>query len=356
MNALPSDPVPSNWGVLGRLIGDAGQARARLDRLTEQASSGRVADTYAGLGAAGARTSLDLRPQLGHVAAAQAGIDAASGRMDVSQTALKAIAAVADQFRAKAASLSGTNAGSVALVAADARSALQQVAGLLNTRNGDAYVFAGTDSANPPVPGDILASGMVSGIAAAVSGLANGDAAAVIAATRSAAASDAPGVTPFSAALLSGAAARPTIEAEGAPVPVGLLANANAAAVSAGPSTTGSAVRDLLRGLATLAGLGDAQAGAAGFDALVRDANATLADASGALATDAGVLGDTQNRLADTRARLGDTATALTKQVSGVEDADMASTLSELSAVQTRLQASYKLIAGEKAMSLADYL
>jgi flagellin-like hook-associated protein FlgL len=48
--------------------------------------------------------------------------------------------------------------------------------------------------------------------------------------------------------------------------------------------------------------------------------------------------------------------TALTGQLSSVQDVDMASTLSQLTSVQTQLQASYRMITGENSLSLLNYL
>ena len=56
---------PSDYGGLTRLIGDSAGVRQQLDTLTQQAATGRIAETYAGLGS-GATVSLDLRP---HIAA-----------------------------------------------------------------------------------------------------------------------------------------------------------------------------------------------------------------------------------------------------------------------------------------------
>jgi flagellar hook-associated protein 3 FlgL len=53
---------------------------------------------------------------------------------------------------------------------------------------------------------------------------------------------------------------------------------------------------------------------------------------------------------------LSDTATALSGQLSNVQDVDMAATLSQLTSTQTQLQASYRLITGENSMSLLNYL
>jgi flagellin-like hook-associated protein FlgL len=56
------------------------------------------------------------------------------------------------------------------------------------------------------------------------------------------------------------------------------------------------------------------------------------------------------------KTQLADTATALTSQVSAVQDVDMAATLSNLTAIQTHLQMSYRMIVTEGTLSLASFL
>ena len=63
-----------------------------------------------------------------------------------------------------------------------------------------------------------------------------------------------------------------------------------------------------------------------------------------------------QSRLAARKTTLAATETSLTKQVSNVEDVDMAATLTKITSLQAQLQASYQLIAGVKDLSLAKYL
>ncbi len=352
----------SGYDALALAIFESGQARQQLDRLTEQSSSGHVADTYGGLGAAAA-SALSLRPLLASNQATQTAIGAAGARMQVTQSALTSISAIASTFYAATDTLNGLNAGNIDSVATQARDALAQVAGLLDSRDGDTYVFAGQDSANPPVPNPdaITSTGFFTQIQTSVAGLGGTGAAAVIASTLATAGSNAPGTSPFSTALsqpsTSLAALRPAVQVgPGQRVPTGVLASANGDAVSSGASTTGSYSRDILRALATLASLSSGQIGAAGFSAVVDDARTTLRGAVSALNQDAGVLGNRQTALTATQASLASTATALTAQVSGVEDVDMAKTLSALTAAQTRLQASYQLIAGLQSLSLTKYL
>jgi flagellar hook-associated protein 3 FlgL len=110
-----------------------------------------VSDTYAGLGGS-ASISLNLNPQLTAFDTYKKNIDQATGRMGVTQTAMTQIEQIAATFAGDIPNLDGINPSEVDSIAANARSALQQVAGLLNTKNGDVYVFGGQDTANPPVP------------------------------------------------------------------------------------------------------------------------------------------------------------------------------------------------------------
>ncbi len=50
------------------------------------------------------------------------------------------------------------------------------------------------------------------------------------------------------------------------------------------------------------------------------------------------------------------TSTALSAQLSSVQDVDMAQTLSTITQVQTQLQASYQLISNVSGLSLAKFL
>lgn len=317
--------VGSDAGLLARLSDNSATVRAQLDVALEQQSTGKISGAYSGLASGGVRTSLDLRPAMQHTQVWQDNIDQASSRMDVTQSALSQISGIAATFYADTANINTIGTSEVAGIAASAKLALQQVAQLLNTKSGDIYVFGGQDTGNPPVPNtdpavvgaDLLASDTAT--------------------------------PPFSATI---GTAVPTVEVgEGQTVQVGLLANANTLATSGG-LTTGSYMRDVMRGLATLANLTDGPTA----QAVAADTRVRLNSAIGAMADETGALGDIQATLATRKTTLAATHTALAKQVSNVEDVDMAATLTRVSALQTQLQASYQVIAGVKSLSLASYL
>jgi flagellar hook-associated protein 3 FlgL len=92
------------------------------------------------------------------------------------------------------------------------------------------------------------------------------------------------------------------------------------------------------------------------FTALVQDTTTSLNGIVSSMATDVVVLRDNQATLTAIQTSLGDTATALSGQVSAVQEVDMATTLSNLTATQTQLQASYRLISAANSLSLVSFL
>lgn len=316
--------APADTGGLLRLLAHSAAVRGQLTIANEQVATGRIAETHAGLGA-GARVSLDLRPQVAHEEAWQANISGASGRLAVTQDALKSIGAIASDLFARTNVLNGLNEGDAENVAMLAKQGLERVAQLLNTRVGDTYVFAGQDTGNPPIP-DTSPS--------------------VLAAALLASDTD---PAPFSTTL---GTAVPTIEVgEGERVAVGLLANRNTLAPGVAP-TTGSFMRDILRGLATLSTLSNGP----GLQAAAADTRARLSSAISTLGMEAGSLGNIQAGLATRQSQSAAVVLALRAQVSDAEDVDLASALTRVSALQTQLQASYQVIAGARDLTLARYL
>ena len=316
--------ISNEYTLLSSLVENSSAVRNQLAQVQQQVASGRVSETYSGLGSQ-ARTSLDLRPAIGHYGVWQSNIDAAQGRLDVTQSALKSISNIVSDYFARANSLNTSDSTAVASIAQGARTALQQVAGLLNSKSGDAYVFAGTDSSNAPVP--------------------NTDPAVVGSAVL---ASDT-ATPPFSSTLGTNV---PQVEVgEGQFVSVGLLANKNTLAVSTTP-TTGSYIRDTLKALASLAGLTTG----AGASATALSARNYLNSAVSALATETGALGQTQSSLTQRKTVLSQISTALTTQLSSIEDVDAAAAITKASALQTQLQASYQIIAQSRSLSLAKFI
>ena len=349
-----SSLAAADYGTLGILVGDTESIQKKLNTLTEQAGTGSVSSNFAGLGA-GATTSLNLNASVSHLQTWQSNISAATGNMQVTQTAMTQIQQIASNLFGQLNSLQGADGSEISTIAATAQSDLAQVANLLDSTNGTTYVFAGTDSSNPPVPDPdaITSSGFYTQIAAAVAALSTAGASATASATLSIASSDAAGTTPFASTIGS----VPVVQTQGGETQqTGLLANANAFVTSTGSSTTGSYMRDLMRALATVGSLTSAQQNDPGLTSLVQDTRTSLQGAISAMAQDVGVLGNTQSMLTQESTTLQQTQTAMNTQLSSVQDVDMAKTLSNITLVQTQLQASYQLIANASGLSLAKFL
>ena len=172
MSGIVAAGAPSDYGLMGILITNSAAVKQKLDQLTTQASNGLVGSTYAGLGS-GASVSLNLRPQIANLQAWQNNADAATGQMAVAQTALTQIQSIAANFYAQLNNVQSVNSSEVDTIAASARDALSQVAGLLDTQDAGVYVFAGQDTGNAPVPDPdhILTSNFYTQINAAVGSL-----------------------------------------------------------------------------------------------------------------------------------------------------------------------------------------
>lgn len=256
--------INASYAFTSRLIDRALSVKARMDTLSTQAATGRVGETFGDLGVQ-ARVSADLRAEIARRETYGRLIEAADGRVGATQEVLARMGELAKDLSAKALTMLTTGANSVGAVAEQARQSLAELGSLLNTRAGGVFLFAGTDAANPPVPmgQDIMASPFFLQVEAEVNGLAVGNAGTVLANTLAIATSDDPLTTPFSGFLSTpmplGGRDEPRLavpDGDGSRIAYGLRANANGAAVSPGdPPTTGSFVRDMLRGFAVLAAL-----------------------------------------------------------------------------------------------------
>lgn len=371
--------VNSSYGTMGRLLAGALTTRDRMDGLVRQASTGLVSETFGGL-APQARVSIDLRAEVSRRDTYSRAIDTAEARIAVTQSTLGRIGELASDMAKRALSLVTLGETAVEVIAQEARAALQEIAGLLNVRSGDAYVFGGSDSANPPVPNAsaILQTGFFTQIEAATrqfgvpwdddANIVTPDvprsAAQVMADTLAIAVSDTAGTTPFSAFLSTPAPAggqgeaRTSLLAEdGTRIIYGLRANQNGMAQSAtDPPTTGSFMRDLMRGLAMLGSLTDAQTAEPEFGELVQRIANSLQSAGRTLEDERAAIGVAEQRLARTKESHADLKVVLKAQISKVEDVDIAEVTSRLQMLQVQLEMSYRLIGGLKDMNLARYV
>ena len=347
---------PSNYGLLGQLITDNQQVQNRLTQLTTQSASGYISNDFGGLGS-GAAPALDLTAETSANTNLISGIQASNGALGVTQTAMQQIGSIASSFLSQ---LDGPGASNVSLLSANAQAAMTQLGQLLDTQNGNSYVFAGQDAANPPVPNpsNLPTSGLATQIQTAVAGLATNGVATTMTTIQSIANSNAPGTTPFSANLSAAGVVPSSTTVIGAneTVPTGILATTNLSGPSTAPYTTGSATRDLLASLATIAALPSTTANTTAYNGLLSAVRGLLQGVVTTNSNDQGILGIQQNQIQAAGSLLTDTNTALQTQLTSLENVNMAATISNLNQAQTQLQASYRLIANTSSLSLASYI
>lgn len=341
-------------GLLAQLVSNNKTTQAQLDRLTLQASSGAIADTYGGLGSA-AHVSISLQPQMAQVQAWQQNITIANGQLDTTQSVLSQLAGIASSFGADALGAGMQSATGAAALATQAQLALQQVVGLLNTQSDGSYSFAGTNSANAPI--DSAALGTFTAAAATqVAELATGTDPTTLVGSLIADGATANFAYPGSSVPGTTPAVLQTPTGQGQAASTAFVAGINSYATQAGGGTTGSYVRDLITALAALAGLTSTTASESTLQSFGAGISQLLQGAGTAIATEKAGFGAVQSTLTTRSVNLSDTLTSLTKQISSVEDVDMTATATALAQVQTQLQASYKLIAEMPNLSLVGYL
>ena len=344
-------------GTLNEALYNATLTRNNINALTAQGSTNLISSEFAGLGA-GARAALDLSGQLALNTASQANAAQAADVNQVAQTALGQIHTLVSGVSSQLLEPSIITSSGLSTLASNARSTLNQVANLLNTKVGQIYIFAGQDSRTAPVPNPLgfPSSAFYTAIQSAVANLATNGATAVQAQVLASAA--APATSPFSASLQ---ASNQTVSADlgnGQTADLAVLADHNTDAVSAntGITSTGSYIRDVFMALSTIGALGSANVTDPQVQALIGTVHTTLSGADDALNTDIGGLGARQASIAEAQAELTGTATALTTQLDSVQDTDPATVATKLLAANTQLQASYKIIADLAQLSLVKYL
>ncbi|UPG74241.1 hypothetical protein MVG78_09015 [Roseomonas gilardii subsp. gilardii] len=333
-------------GTLSRILLQSLAQRDRVNLLSQQSSSGRVASLY-GDEAPQARQAISLRGEIGRRAAYTEALNQASGRADASQQALTQLSDIASEFRATVLSLNSSSATRASDVAVAARAAMQQVATLLNAQYAGEYLFSGADSANPAVTdaSGIAGSGMMSGVATAVAGLDSDGAASVLSQAMQAMAAD----SPFSAYLQSASpnAARSVAGADGRTIAYGVPAGSLGATGWAGA---------LMGNLAVLASLTDDQQSSANFDALVQQIANGFDSVGMEINRDASRIGLAQNAITTALSSHSEATDALKTQLSGLEEVDFEATIATLQNAQTQLEASWKVLSMLSGLSLTNFL
>ncbi|GBQ65693.1 flagellar hook-associated protein FlgL [Ameyamaea chiangmaiensis NBRC 103196] len=328
--------------------------------LQNETASGTVSDTYAGLGNSAAQV-LNIKQQVSQVSAWQANVTTAQTNLTTSVNAVNEIASLASSLTTTLTTLQTTPTHStVAIAASTAKSALATLQGLLNTQNGSTYVLGGANGGTPVIAAGVdLADGsLAKAISASVAQVSDTGTDAVLAQTLSFAADNSAALSPFSAILSVAPQTAAGMQADVSISQSSMTATGFVATQggTASDTSTGSAMRDLIRNLMVVASLGSVSATTSQFSSLVTGVLQSNASVVSSLNETQGQLGVQQNALSTRAATLTQLSTALSSQYSTLVDADLATVSTQLSQTQLQLQASYTLVADMKGLSLANYI
>ena len=359
-----SGAISNGYGIMPTLMRSIDKLNAQNDALTAQGSSGVLSGSYAGLGDQ-ADEAISLEPQISATAAWQTNVSQTQTKLSVTQTALQSITSIATSLQTTLISLQSTlSSTAISTASSIALQQLTALTSLLNTRSGDSYVFAGQASDQAPISyPDLAKTPLVSSIVAAVALVGPATTTGAVSAldteqaTLASMSFSATTGTVFSGQLsdstVSPATLVPQIQVgQNATISTGVVATQDGAG-----SATGSSIRDLIRSLATVAGLsGAANNGTADFQSLISYTSGQMTAVTQGLSGLTASVGALQDNAATLGSSLSDMHDALTSQLDAVKGSDPATTRTQQVAVQNQLTASYTLIADMRNLNLAQYL
>lgn len=329
------------------------RTQVQLERASREVSSGRHHDVGVALGFSAGR-SIDARQAIGELDAITTTNDLARTRTAVMEASLAAIADVASGFFETLVSASRSGVDRSILIE-DASSRLSTLVDLMSASSNGAYVFAGTNTAYPPLS-DYLSEPMTlarAGVIAAFTtefGFAPDDA-------------QAPTITqPQMEAYLDGAFAAkfqdPAWQATFSSAnsePVQLrISSREEASLNAGANDAG--VRGLVSSLIAAIDSGTAGLNDATFQALAGKLAERVGEAAGEITRMRSAVGSVQERLAKASERIVIERGILERAVGNLESVDTLQASSRLEQLATQLEVSYAVTARIQKLSLLDYL
>jgi flagellar hook-associated protein 3 FlgL len=323
------------------------EVQSEMNQTQMEVSTGKKSDIFSGL-RSDTRTSISLSVTKSTTEIYKQNINVAKTRTDTMQTVLKRINDIAVELKnaaIEASSVPVTATGSSTAVTKQlAQERLREIASLLNTEVDGRYLFSGFDITNPPMidPGAIGSAGTpLDDIAALAPAL---DTTAASGTTRYT------NITNY----LNTVANYYTGDTS--------ATNATTVRIDDGTDITygvrgdDTAIRTVLRGIYALATTDLTTAGEGGYRQILQLSMNDL-DAGQAQVTQvSAVLGVRQATMDETYERHSNFLVTLAAQLSDVEDVDAAESLSRMTLLQTNLEASYRLLATTRSLTLSSFL
>jgi flagellar hook-associated protein 3 FlgL len=357
----------------------------RLAELRDQVATQKKTTVYGGLGGE-ARVSIGLRAEVRELETYRANVDKARLRASTSIETLERVSKVAKDISVELIKLQSDVNGDPAILRDIARRAFEELKGLYNTRANGEYVLAGTDQDNPPLPSasadDMLAAIEADFQTAELDPLASPNRALVASHFRARGLQPtsppiAVALPPLAAAsqVFSNALEQPLATNvvdrsaarvdRGLDVTYGVLATGGSAsadiaapASDAAPPASLPALREILRGIASIVALPTPanETEVASMKAFAAQVQRGLDGAAREVDQDVGRVGSAMKHMDAVATRHKDVEVVLTQGVKDVEDVDMAEAITRLQLTQTQLEASYRATASLNRTNLNDYL
>lgn len=337
---------------------------SQLNGMVNEVASGEVTNPAQTMGTS-ASLLYQLQAQSTQETTLQTSIGVASQQLDTVQAVMGSIGSLAQSVSDAGMQAqedgTGTISGSSAtLLAEQAQTAMEQVLGQLNTTYAGSALFAG-DSTNPPMqsldatggPTDTMNSILSAAVtanggtplsASDIDNLVNGPngIASVFNGTNSNPAEN------FNGVFYTGSAS---------PQQTTVLIGTNQT-VQYNTQANQPAFTDLLQGLSmiSLAGSSSSQLDSSGQNQLLTDGLQLLNNAQTELTNMQGGLGDIQSQMQNAVNLQQSAATATQQQINGYVQANTTADSTDITALQTQLQAAYELTAQISQLSLTHYM
>ncbi|OYV37574.1 MAG: hypothetical protein B7Z80_12450 [Rhodospirillales bacterium 20-64-7] len=335
----------------------------KLNKLVNEAASGQVANPAGAMG-----TSAALLYQLHTQSDQQTGLQTSIGlvatRLDTAQTVMSSIGSLAQTVSTAALQTQSVGTGTLGAPAAStlaqqAQSAMQQILGQMNTTYAGSALFAG-DSTQPPMQTANAAGGptatMNAVLSAAVTAkggpLSSSDISNLVNGTNGIS-SVFDNTNSVAGQNYNGAFYTASPNAQ----PTNVLIGTNQT-VQYNLQGNQPAFRDLLKGLSMLSMVGapSSQLHDSARSELVAQGLQVLTNAQTELTQLQGSVGNTQAQMQNAISLQRSAAATTQQQIAGYEQANVAADATDISTLQTQLQASYNLTAQISQLSLTHYM
>jgi flagellar hook-associated protein 3 FlgL len=304
----------SNIGQTQQIIQNLTQLQTQGNTLDEEISTGLKSQTFAGI-APQASQLVDLTAAQSQQQSNINSINTVNTQLQTMSLATSTIATLVQQFSGQLATNAYNTSG--ATIQSQAQALLSEVGSYLNTEGADGYVFSGSDTSTPP----FNASGLPS-----------------------------PGdlTTPVNGAPPAG-------YYQGNDTVAQAQVNTNLT-LQYGVTADNSSIEQVVRVLNFLANSGPLDPTNATDSANVSQAQQMLTSATTGLQQLTATIGTQQAQLNTVQQEEQSSLTLVQTSMGNIENADSATVITQLDALQTQMEASYQTVNVLQSLSLANYL